>query len=175
MKGDPAYFHAVRCPAEAAGRTIKWFTNKPDHSTYVFNPWRQKSLHSLSLSQIVGLVSQSLNLRHGQDYGRAWYSMLSYIQTRRAVQRTNPASDTRRSKLDRLIPSDYPIESFAELHELVVEVNDSGSELGKARHLAYLLECLAEFDQLNLAPGAGVKLTFRTSAFRFLFISFQPD
>lgn len=157
MKGDPAYFHAVRSAAEAVARTFKWFTNKPDHSTYVFNPWRQKSLHSLSLSQIVGLISQSLNLRHGQDYGRAWYSMLSYIQTRRAIQKTNPANSSHRSKLDRLIPSDYPIESFAELHSLVVEVNDSDSELAKARHLAYLLECLAEFDQLNLAPGAGVK------------------
>ncbi len=157
MKGDPAYFHAVRSTAGAHGRTFKWFTNKPNHSTYVFNPWRQKSLHSLSLSQIVGLISQSLNLRHGQDYGRAWYSMLSYIQTRRAVQKTNPANPSHRSKLDRLIPSDYPIESFAELHSLVDEVNDSDSELAKARHLAYLLECLGEFDQLNLAPGAGVK------------------
>jgi hypothetical protein len=157
MKGDPAYFHAARHAAQTAGRTFKWFTNKPDHSTYVFNPWRQKSLRSLSLSQLVGLISQSLNLRHGQDYGRAWFSMLAYIQARRAIQRTGPSGNQRRNKLDQLIPSDYPIESFAELRDLVNEVNDADSELAKAQHLAYVLECLAEFEQLNLAPGAGVK------------------
>ena len=157
MKGDPAFFHAARTAAEKAGRTFKWFTNKPSHSTYVFNPWRQESLHSLSLHQIVGLISQSLNLRHGQDYGRAWYSMLAYIQARRAIEKTKPIDPQRRGKLDSYIPTDYPIESFAELHHLVVDVNNADSELAKARHLAYILECLADFDQLNLAPGEGVK------------------
>ena len=157
MKGDPAYFHAVKSAAKAAGRTFKWFTNKPNHSTYVFNPWRQKSLRSLSLPQLVGLISQSLNLRHGQDYGRAWFSMLAYIQARRAVQKTDPSKNQHQGKLDRLIPSDYPIQSFAELHDLVLEVNDADSELAKAKHLAYILECLADFEQLNLAPGPGVK------------------
>ncbi len=40
---------------------------------------------------------------------------------------------------------------------IVGRTDDSDSELAKARHLAYLLECLAEFDQLNVTPGAGVK------------------
>jgi hypothetical protein len=164
MKGDPAFFHAVRTASEKFGRTFKWFTNKPDHSTYVFNPWRQKSLHSLSLHQLVGLVSQSLNLRHGQDYGRAWYSMLAYIQTRRAIEKTRPVDSQHRGRLDSLIPSDYPIQSFTELHDLVVDINNADNELGKARHLAYILECLADFEQLNLAPGAGVKQSAIDSA-----------
>ncbi len=114
LKGDPAYFHACKEAAKAAGRTFKWFTNKPSCSTYIFNPWRQKSLHSLSLSQLVGFICQSLNLFHGQDYGRSWYSMLTSILSRRTLKRNRPNNrQVKRQrkgklKLDSLIPKDFP-------------------------------------------------------------------
>ena len=90
--------------------------------------------------------------------------MLAYIQTRRAIEKTRPVDSQHRGRLDSLIPSDYPIQSFTELHDLVVDINNADSELGKARHLAYILECLADFEQLNLAPGAGVKQSAIDSA-----------
>lgn len=37
-KVDMALFNTVRAEAERAGRKFKWFTNRPGHSAYVFNP-----------------------------------------------------------------------------------------------------------------------------------------
>jgi len=48
-KGDPAFFNSIRSAAKRAGRTFKWFTNKPFRSTYVFNPWDNRLLKKLSL------------------------------------------------------------------------------------------------------------------------------
>ena len=75
LKGDMALFNAVRWEAENAGRTFKWFTNKPYRSTYIFNPWRQSYLERLTLQEILGLFLLSLNMHHGDDYGRAFFGM----------------------------------------------------------------------------------------------------
>ena len=72
-KGDIGLFNSVREWAEEVGRTFKWFTNRPFRSTYVFNPWDQRLLKRLTLTDIPGLITQSLNLHHGQDYGRAMF------------------------------------------------------------------------------------------------------
>lgn len=69
-KGDPLLFHTVRQEAEAAGRPFKWFTNLPDRSTYIFNPFDREIYDKLTMSDAVGLLVNSLNLAHGSEYGR---------------------------------------------------------------------------------------------------------
>lgn len=153
-KGDDALFHTVRLEAERAGRTFKWFTNKPNRSTYLFNPFEERMLRRLTLSEIVGFVIQSLNLHHGEDYGRAWFSTAARMLLKRAVESAlgqpswraaaprNPSSSPRE-----------PIRSFRQLEPIHRDLA-SGEEFKAARHLCFVVECLAEFDQLNLSPDS---------------------
>ncbi len=144
-KGDMALFNTARKEAERAGRKFKWFTNRLGHSTYVFNPFDKNMYAQLSLQEIVGLLMSALNLHHGSDYGRAWYTMANRILMKRAFQETTNGSRGRR-RHDR-------IESFKDLNDIILSLSDPESkEYQAAQHLAFLIESLADFEQLNLAP-----------------------
>lgn len=152
-KGDPAFFQTVRLEAERAGRRFKWFTNQPNHSTYVFNPFQQSYLDRLSLHQIVGLFIQSLNLHHGDDYGRAWFSSVARSLMKLAIASTMP--DTPRPgqpKPRKTSPKFSKIESFADLDEIITFLAKDGEEFQAARHLNLIIETLAEYEQLNFSP-----------------------
>ena len=148
-KGDPAFFSTVRLEAERSGRKFKWFTNQPNHSTHVFNPFQQSYLDGLTLLQTVGLFIQSLNLHHGDDYGRAWFSSVSRALLKLAFEMTQPqlkgAGRRRLTKLPR-------ITSFRDLHEAIQLIAKDGDEFEAARHLCLIVEMLSEFEQLNLSP-----------------------
>jgi hypothetical protein len=159
-KGDPGFFHSVYQAATRAGRSFKWFTNKPYRSTYVFNPWDQKLLRRLTLPDILGLVTNSLNLHHGEDYGRAWFSMTARILLRRAILQTIPEADMRdivvpRSQR-RLFPKYGPIQSFRDLYPILRDLASDSNEFKAAQHLAFIIESLTDFRQLNLAPSYDV-------------------
>lgn len=148
-KGDMALFHTARIEAERAGRKFKWFTNRQGHSTYVFNPFDKNMYSQLSLHEIVGLLMSALNLHHGPDYGRAWFTIANRVLMKRAFQETlNRTNGTggasRRSRFDR-------IESFKDLNDIILFLAADGKEYQAAQHLAFLIESLAEFEQLNMS------------------------
>ena len=154
-KGDPALFNTVRIEAERAGRTFKWFTNKPSRSTYVFNPFDSKVLRRLSLQEILGLVIQSLNLHHGDDYGRAWFSIAARTLLKHSLEeslgrRNRPGSARRSSSL-------FPvqtIQSFQDLDDAIRFLSmEGGKDYEAAKHLGLIVNALADFPQLNLSPG----------------------
>lgn len=156
-KGDPGFFQSVRHAAKRAGRVFKWFTNKPYRSTYVFNPWDQRLLRRLTLPDILGLFTQSLNLHHGEDYGRAWFAILARTLLRRGILETvpsehqcNPADGDEQR---RLFPKRDPIHSFLDLNDLLKSLADDQEELRAARHLCFVVESLTDFVQLNMAPN----------------------
>jgi len=139
-KGDRAMFHTARLEAERRGATFKWFTNKPKQSTYVFNPFNQQQLNSLTMQQIVGLFMMSLNLHHGDDYGRAWFGLSSRMLFQEAL---------------RSIHSDNPLRrpfSFAEIERVLRKISAEESEFRAAQHLAFIVANLSQFEQLNLSP-----------------------
>lgn len=142
-KGDMALFNTARKEAERAGRKFKWFTNRQGHSTYVFNPFDKNMYAQLSLPEIVGLLMSALNLHHGSEYGRAWYTMANRILMKRAFQETTDNATGRRYD---------KIESFRDLNEIILFLASDGKEYQAAQHLAFVIESLAEFEQLNLAP-----------------------
>lgn len=155
-KGDRALFNSVRIEAQRVGRTFKWFTNKPQHSTYVFNPFGQRSLQQLTLPEVLGIITQSLNLYHGEDYGRAWFSIAARVLLRAALLTTMPDHPAqqrqpagRRHRRRRTSP---PVESFRDLEVLIREVATDDEEYKAARHLMFLVQSLCDFEQLNLAP-----------------------
>jgi len=156
-KGDPGFFQSVRHAAQRAGRVFKWFTNKPFRSTYVFNPWDQRLLRRLSLPDILGLFMQSLNLHHGEDYGRAYFSILARTLFRRSILETVP-SDTGSAPADGakqrgLFPKHDPIHSFLDLHDVLMSLANDQEELRSARQLCFVVESLTDFVQLNMAPN----------------------
>jgi hypothetical protein len=157
LKGDPLLFHTARLEAEATGRSFKYFTNLPNRATYVFNPFDREIYDKLTLMDAVGLLVNSLNLSHGSDYGRAWFSTASRILLKRAFEAAYPSAETpkRRGRpKKRHATAPNPIESFADLN-LVIQYLMNGKD-GKnyeaAKHLSFVVEQLSEMEQLNLAP-----------------------
>lgn len=139
-KGDRALFHTARLEAERRGATFKWFTNRPLHSTYVFNPYDQRPLQRLTMQQIVGLFMMSLNLHHGDDYGRAWFSIASRSLFQEALKQMRQRH---------LHSRPY---SFAEVLKVLRQIATSETEFKAAQHLAFVVDNLSQYEQLNLSP-----------------------
>lgn len=153
-KGDPAFFHTVRLEAQRAGREFKWFTNKPYRSTYIFNPLDQAHLKQLTLPDTIGLVTQSLNLHHGDDYGRAWFSIGSRVLLKAALLASAPQGSPWARRTTRYpVGQRPPVHSFRDLEDALSSVAHDDDEYKAGRHLLFLVESLADFDQLNLAPN----------------------
>jgi hypothetical protein len=153
-KGTPELFQTARIEAQRAGRTFKWFTNRANRSTYVFNPWLQRFVPRLSMQDVLGLMTQSLNLVHGSDYGRAWFGISARILLKRALEL---ATGRDAFGSGRRVPSgnqsrrlNGPVESFIELEDCIRAVASNSDELHAAQHLAFIVESLAEYKQLNL-------------------------
>lgn len=148
-KGDPALLNTVRLEAQKAGLTFKHWTNQADHSTYVFNPHQQSSLDRLTLLEIVGLFIHSLNLHHGDDYGRAWFSAVSRALLKSAFESTRPRVQRHGGPT---LAAKFPrITSFRDLHETIRLLAKDGEEFEAARHLCLIVEMLSEFEQLNMS------------------------
>ena len=105
------------------GRTFKWFTNKPFRSTYIFNPWDQRIVKQLTLSDVLGLFMQSLNLHHGDDYGRSWFALVARTMLRRGILETFPKDNTADSSekpaQTELFAKYGPIRSFRDLRTIL--------------------------------------------------------
>lgn len=156
-KGDIGLFNSARHMAYLYDRDFKWFTNRPSRSTFVFNPWDNRLMQRLTLTDILGLVTQSLNLHHGQDYGRAWFSINARNLLRHAILETIPGADqlnvANMTGQTRLFPKYGPIQSFRDLHGILKDLTRDNDEFKAAQHLAFIVECLCDLEQLNLAPN----------------------
>lgn len=149
-KGDMGLMNTARLEAERCGRTFKWFTNRPRRSTYVFDPFDRKVLNQMTVMEIVSFIIHSMNLHHGDDYGRAWFSILSQIQAKRAVQRDLRPEYRARQRTGQHGPE--PVESFIQLHNLLAEMAEVyPDDFKKGQHLSFLVENLAEFEQLSFS------------------------
>ena len=143
-KGDLACFNRVRQAAENAGRPFKHFTNLPFRSTYLFDTFDQRVLQRLTMQQVLGKIIASLNLHHGSDYARGFFSAAQRKRLKDSIQLTLP---------DRNGKSRFaPIENFADLKEVLTFLATSSDGRDDAEHLAFLVESLAECEQLNLSP-----------------------
>ena len=147
LKGDMALFNTARLEAEKAGRQFKWFTNKPNRSTYIFNPWRQGYLEQMTLPEILGLFLLSLNLHHGDDYGRAFFGLKSRSLLRDVLRQALDLESGARRRGSR--PPRAP-QSFADLERLIRETGGVDQQAGE--HLLHVLQTLVDFPQLNLSP-----------------------
>jgi hypothetical protein len=75
LKGDDhALFENCRLEAEQAGMRFRWFSNELGQATFAYNPLLQAHLRELSLYQRTDLLTASLGLQYGTDYGRGYFS-----------------------------------------------------------------------------------------------------
>ena len=148
LKGDDALFHTTKLETERAGRKFKWFTNRTRHSTYVFNPFLQKHLDSMSVADVTGFIISALNMHHGDDYGRAYFTVMGRTLLQDALNRSvGVASVGANASIERKRRS---INSFEDLFAAVDELAHT-EEFRNARHLSYVIRNLAGIPQLNLA------------------------
>jgi hypothetical protein len=139
MKGELPMFQTVKLEAERAGRTFKYFTNAPNHSTHIFNPFYELQQSPITLNQVCELILAALNLEHGAGYGRSYYSVVA------------------RNWLTNTLYRRPQLASFAELFDLA---NDpiwfrTADERRDAFELIANIEILAKHGALNLVPTAG--------------------
>lgn len=154
-KGDLGFFHNVYAASLRAGRTFKWFTNKPFCSTYIFNPWDKRFLKSLTLPETIGYFMQSFNLHHGQGYGRSFFQMSSRHFIREGILDTIPqdnAPNARSRSSCGSQPPQPPIQSFSDFHEVLNSLAMDKEERQGIQHLMFIVESLMDFDQVNLSP-----------------------
>ena len=147
-KGDPALLHTAREEALAAGRKFRLFTNQPGRPTHGFNPLLHCSTTGLSLSETVGVIAQSLNLYHGEGYGRGFFGAAS-----KALLQAAYKSSFTFGGADLLRP---PIESFEQLEEILRDTSNDPKVFQAAQQLLYVVAALTEFEQINLTPGRGL-------------------
>ena len=150
LKGDMALFNTVRIEAEDANRKLKWFTNKPHRSTYIFNPWRQAYLEKLAIQEILGLFLLSLNLHHGDDYGRGFFSLGSRTLLQDCIKQCLEFEQSTRPRRGKKRPQ--APESFVELEAKIRELSKTSDEYRSGQHLLHVLQSLVDFPQLNMAP-----------------------
>jgi hypothetical protein len=155
LKGDNAMFHTAKEEAKKTGRPFKWFTNRPNHATYVFNPFVQEHLKSLTVADVTGFFIASLNMHHGSDYGRAYFSLMARDFLQHALKRS--LGMQRSSKgMTAVSPATKPIQNFADLHAVLTELAATDDRYKNASHLASVIRNLADFPQLNMSVGASV-------------------
>jgi hypothetical protein len=147
LKGDNALFHTAQIEAAAVNRTFKWFTNKPGRSTYIFNPWRQGYLEGMAIQEILGLFLLSLNLHHGDDYGRAFFSLASRTMLQDCLKQALDLEQVPRRRGSQ--GQDVP-QSFVELEAQLRQMSASNEEYRAGQHLMHVLQSLIDFPQLNM-------------------------
>ena len=100
---------------------------------------------------------QSMNLHHGSEYGRAYFSIAARILLKRAIEETVPEKRLGhhhpRGKQMKLVPRFPAVTSFRELHEILDYVTRDGKDFQAAQHVRFVIESLAAFEQLNLAQA----------------------
>lgn len=156
-KGDIGLLNSILDAAHRHSRVVKIFTNLMDRSSHGFNPWDYRLIKHLTLVDILGLITNALNLYHGDDYGRAWFSTIARVLLRRAVLERIPGCATQPVLSSRgrrtLFPTEGPIQSFHDLHEAMRELTNDSDEFKAAQHLVFVVESLCDFPQLNIAPN----------------------
>jgi hypothetical protein len=153
-KGDRVLFQTAKYECEAANRKLKWFTNKPFRSTYIFNPLAHLNNPQITLPEILGVLLQSLNLYHGDEYARAYFGKAVRILLRAAYLATMPDRVNRRGfDPHATFHRTERIESFWDLDDILQELASNNSEYEAAKHLGMLVQSLCDFDQLNLTAA----------------------
>jgi hypothetical protein len=140
LKGDMGLFECARLEAKAAGIPFKWFTNITGRSSFVFNPFAQSHINTLTVNQRTQGIMQALGLEFGEGYGPSYFSAMheivlsTYMRKYRAIR------------------------SFKDLNNYLKDKNayrgiGHMEDWENARHLMTLVHKLADVYPMNLIPA----------------------
>lgn len=140
LKGDRALLRTAEIEARRSGADFKWFTNRREVSSFVFNPFRQSHLPRLTPNQVTQAVLQGLSLDYGEAYGKAFFTAMSEAALLKVIQQKQ-------------------VGSFLELRTHLERMGSSGDRKEKdlardSRHLAALVNRLCEAYPLNVTEAA---------------------
>ncbi len=152
-KGDEALFGLARAEAAKAGRVFKHFTTAVGKSTHVFNPLDARILGAMTVGQKVGVLQNALGLVHGEDYGRGFFTLIGNTLLRRAFHLTGGSAAS--AGKGQKSPS-FDIRSFGDLSAAIRRVIPENKAFEAGEQTAFLVEKLAELEQLNLAEAPGL-------------------
>src|SRR5205807_2203571 len=79
-------FQTTAIEAERSGAGFKWFTNRREVSSFVFNPFRQSHVPRLTPNQVTQAVLQGLSLDYGEAYGKAFFTAMSEAALLKVIQ-----------------------------------------------------------------------------------------
>lgn len=77
LKGERAFFQAVRDAAERAERPFQYFSNHAGRGTFAFNPVLDLRELGILIEQVAATIHAGLNLEHGTGYGQGYYSSIT--------------------------------------------------------------------------------------------------
>ena len=136
LKGDPALFNMVREEVEKRDKafgnsksSFRFFTPEPKRDSHIFNPFASMNSENRSLTQLCELLMDSLNLNHGEGYGRSYFSRRS------------------RSLLLQALQQDPKPNNFDELFETVTKHAKKDTE--DAFELLSVIHSLSQYKQLS--------------------------
>ena len=135
-KGDEAFFQSLLNWCGQSNRKLKWFTTSAEKSSYLFNPLGQAAFEKFSLSEIVGFMLLSLNLFHGSDYGRGWFTQASKMALAEAAKLKVKG-----------VPRPTNFKLFCKYLEQVIREDKTLEK--SATHVLFMLRTLSEFPQMN--------------------------
>lgn len=130
LKGDRAMLRTAEIEAKRSGAEFKWFTNRREVSSFVFNPFGQSHVARLTPNQRTQAVLQGLSLDYGDAYGKSFFSAMNEATLLNVLSRRM-------------------IGSFVELSRFLR--NQTAAK--DSRHLAALVERLCEIYPLNLTEA----------------------
>lgn len=154
LKGDRALFEGARCAVRDANASrdkrrrvrFRWFTNKPNLSTFAFNPFLQRHMQRVTIQQKASILLKSLGLDYGEGFGESYYSSVH------------------RSVLLKVLQDDPTIASFRQLQGYfhrdlrtrLQDLNIDRKVYQDASHLFSVIDSLASFDALNITPASQI-------------------
>ncbi len=143
LKGDDiALMEGARIEAERAGIRFRWFSNELERPTYLFNPMQQSHLPRLSLYQRTDVLTASLGLQYGTDYGRGFFSDANSEMLFHALK-ARPEGIASFSELAAVLREKAPFRNVPE------DLRSAGS------HLGAIINRLADTKALNATAKDG--------------------
>ncbi|MBY0587192.1 type IV secretion system DNA-binding domain-containing protein [bacterium] len=139
LKGDRALFQTCAIEAERAGIPFRWLCSEVGHTTFGYNPFLQRHNQQMTSSQVAQEILQGLSLDYGVGYGAGYFTAMNEIVLTKLMRHRS-------------------VRSFRELSKLL-EHPSTYKTIGReedwkqARHLAAIVDRLAEGESFNITPG----------------------
>lgn len=168
FKPDPFLMNVARLECLRAGRKFKFFTNMPQRTTYLWNPFLDKALQASTGGTISGIFGRSSGLDFGLGYGKSFFwAQGRCVFTLAYDELQKRSSTTTKAFTGEVIRKDTDVVSvtFNDMAE-IAEVISTRKEFGDAPALKMALQKAGEVFPLNQTQKSLSELKIPERAFK---------